>query len=264
MKLQEDIQRIKEIMGLISEDKEEKSYSKIVFRKKGNKDIGACIGIEHGGTIDLPKKIIERIQNIDNLHFIAEGSAAKNPDDEPGMMKFIHKNFPDHGIESKSWDDLTEEQGLGVGNPKYNINYVFMQHEYNNYIDYYTFSGGTMLDALAKTTRPDFPPNSPKDTEERKKWLKYHMKKAGFLNELEKPYDRKKLFDLLTEMEETVYPKGQQLPDTESYFGKMQEKIEEERNQTIYDLMENGGVSIAGEGHIDELAQQFPDLDFIK
>jgi len=27
--------------------------------------------------------------------------------------------------------------------------------------------------------------------------------------------------------------------------------------------MKNGGVSIAGEGHIDELKQQFPDLEFI-
>jgi hypothetical protein len=43
----------------------------------------------------------------------------------------------------------------------------------------------------------------------------------------------------------------------------MQQSIEDERNQTIYDLMKNGGVSIAGEGHIDELKQQFPELEFI-
>ena len=152
---------------------------------------------------------------------------------------------------------------MGVGNPKYNITYVFMQHAFNNYIDYYSYSGGTMLDALAKTTRPEFPPNSPTDPDERKQWLKHHMKKAGFLEKLEKPYDKQKLFDLLTEMEETVYPKGQQLPNTETYFGKLQEIIENERNQTIYDLMADGGVSIAGEGHVDELAQQFPDLEFL-
>ncbi len=250
-------------MGLITENKEEKKNSKLVFRKDGVKDIGACIGIAHGGTIDLPKNVIERIRKIDNLHFIAEGSAAKNPEDEPGMMKFINENFSGYGIEKKSWDDITEDQNLGVGNPKYNINYVFMQHAYNNYIDHYSYSGGTMLDALAKTTRPEFPPNSPTDPEERRNWLKYHMKNAGFLDQLEQPYDREKLYDLLTQMEETVYPKGQQVPDTKSYFGIMQQNIENERNQTIYDLMENGGVSIAGEGHVDELAQQFPDLEFI-
>jgi hypothetical protein len=65
-------------------------------------------------------------------------------------------------------------------------------------------------------------------------------------------------------MEESVYPKGQQVPNTDTYFGKMQQSIEDERNQTIYDLMGNGGVSIAGEGHIDELKQQFPELEFIK
>lgn len=251
-------------MGILLEEKELKRTSKVVFRKEGGADVGACIGIEHGGTIDLPKDVIERIKKINNLHFIAEGGAAKNPDDEPGMMKFIDDNFPGYGVEKKSWDDITEDQNLGVGNPKYNINYVFMQHAYNNYIDYYSYSGGTMLDALAQTTRPEFPPNSPTDPDERKRWLKHHMKKAGFLERLEKPYDKEKLFNLLNEMEETVYPKGQQTPDTESYFGKMQEMIEKERNQTIYDLMDDGGVSIAGEGHVDELAQQFPDLEFIR
>ena len=250
-------------MGILEEEKEHKGTFKVVFRKEDGEDVGACIGIAHGGIIDLPKDVIERIGKINNLHFIAEGSAAKNPNNEPGMMKFIDDNFPGYAVEKKSWDDITEEQNLGVGNPKYNITYVFMQHAFNNYIDYYSYSGGTMLDALAKTTRPEFPPNSPTDPDERKQWLKHHMKKAGFLEKLEKPYDKQKLFDLLTEMEETVYPKGQQLPNTETYFGKLQEIIENERNQTIYDLMANGGVSIAGEGHVDELAQQFPDLEFL-
>lgn len=262
MTLQENIYRIKEVMGLISEE-QERGFSKMVFRKKGDKDVGACIGIEHGGSINLPKDVIERIKKIDNLRFIAEGSAAKNPDDEPGMMKFIKKEFPDYGIEKKSWDDITESENRGVGNPKYNIVYVFMQHAYNDYMKYYTYSGGTMLDALARTERPEFPPNSPTDPDQRKRWLKHHMKRAGFLEELEKPYDADKLFDLLTEMEETVYPKGSQVPNKDSYFGSMQQKIEDERNQTIYDLMEIGGVSIAGEGHVDELKEQFPDLEYL-
>jgi hypothetical protein len=264
MNLNENISRVKELMGIISENEKKERFSKVVFRTDGNKDIGACIGIEHGGEINLQESVLEKIKKIDNLHFIAEGAAAKKPDLEPGMMKFINKNFPDYGIEKKSWDDITEEQGLGIGNPKYNINYVFMQHSYNNYIDHYSYSGGTMLDALAKTTRPEFPPNSPSEPNERKKWLKYHMEKAGFLDKLEKPYDKDVLFKLLTDMEETVYPKGQQFPNKKTYFGAMQQNIEDERNQTIYDLMKNGGVSIAGEGHVDELAQQFPDLEFIR
>jgi hypothetical protein len=260
--IKEELNRIKTLMGLITEEEKNGTF-KVVFRTDNGIDLGACIGIAHGGTIDLPEEVIKRINNIDNLHFIAEGAAAKNPELEPGMMKFIDEHFSGYKIEDKSWDEITEEQGLGVGNPKYNINYVFMQHKYNNYIDDYSYSGGTMLDALAKTTRPEFPPNSPTEPEERKKWLKYHMEQSGFLENLEQPYNREKLYDLLTEMEETVYPEGQQVPNKKTYFGVMQQSIEDERNKTIYDLMENGGVSIAGEGHVDELKQQFPDLEFL-
>jgi len=234
--------------------------SKVVFRKNENKDTGACIGIRHGSEILLSKESIQRISRIDNLHFIAEGIAAKNPDAEPGMMHFINKFFPDYCIEKESWDEIAESLGKGVGNPKFNICYVFMQHEYNNYIDYFTFDEGTMLDALAKTTKPEFPPNSPRNTLERKKWLEYHMRKAGFLSSLQKPFNKEKLLQLLTQMEETVYPFGQKVPNTNSYFGEMQQKIEEERNLIIYHLMETGAVCIAGEGHIDELILQFPDL----
>lgn len=234
--------------------------SKVVFRKNENRDIGACIGIPHGGEILLSQESIQRISRINNLHFIAEGNAAKNPSAEPGMMRFINKFFPNYSIEEESWDEIAESLEKGVGNPEFNICYVFMQHEYNNYIDYYTWDKGTMLDALAKTTKPEFPPNSPHDTLEREKWLKYHMRRAGFLSSLQKPFNREKLFHLLTQMEETVYPPGQQVPNTDTYFGKMQQKIEEERNSIIYHLMETGAVCIAGEGHIDELILQFPDL----
>ena len=96
-----EISRIKTLMGLIAEAEAEdvKSSKKIVFRKQGDKDIGACIGIPHGGIINLSNDIIERIKKIPNLHFYAEGSAAKNPNDEPNMMPFINKNFPNYGIE---------------------------------------------------------------------------------------------------------------------------------------------------------------------
>ena len=67
MNLQENIHRIKSMMGLIIEEKEiEKSNSKVIFRKDGDKDIGACIGIAHGGEIYLPQIILDRIKNIVN------------------------------------------------------------------------------------------------------------------------------------------------------------------------------------------------------
>jgi hypothetical protein len=37
--------------------------------------------------------------------------------------------------------------------------------------------------------------------------------------------------------------------------------IEEERNQTIYNLMGEGGCCFAGAGHLIELKQQFPELE---
>lgn len=239
------------------------SIRKIIFRKSGDKDLGACIGIPHGGTIDLPENIIERIREIKNLHFVAEGVAAKDHSKEPHMMSFINEHFPGYTVESKSWDDITEENNKGTANPQYNIVYTFMQHEFNNYMQYYTYDKGTMLDAMANPTKKNWPPNSPQNPLKRKKWLEFHMGKAGFLEKLKKPYNKDVLFQLLDEMEHTVYPPGQQEPNISTYFGKMQIEIENERNATIYDLMENGAVCIAGHGHIDELKTQFPDLEFI-
>lgn len=235
---------------------------KIIFRKSGNTDLGACIGIAHGGIIDLPESTIERIRRIKNLHFVAEGAAAKNPINEPNMMPFINQYFPGYGIERESWDDITEKKGQGTANRECNVVYTFMQHEYNDYMQYYTYNKGTMLDALANPTRKNWPLNSPQNPVERKKWLEFHMEKAGFLDELNKPYDKTKLFKLLDEMENTVYPSGQEEPNASTYFGRMQMQIENERNTTIYELMGNGAVCIAGHGHLDELHTLYPDLEF--
>ena len=182
------------------------------------------------------------------------------------MIPFLQQNFAGRSVETDSWDDITEAKRKGVANPKYNIVYVFMQHEFNKYIEWYTYSKGTMLDALANPTKKNWPPNSPQNPIERKKWIEEHMANAGFLNELNQPYDKNKLFQLLNKMEHSVYPPGQpgqQEPNTSTYFGKMQMQIENERNQTIYDLMKQGGCCFAGSGHLVELKQQFPNLELI-
>jgi hypothetical protein len=89
------------------------------------------------------------------------------------------------------------------------------------------------------------------------------MKKAGFFDDLNQSYSRNKLLKIMDEMELTVYPKGQEFPDTSTYFGKMAHKLEEERNQTIYDLMKTGGCCFAGAGHLIELKHQFANLEII-
>jgi len=182
------------------------------------------------------------------------------------MVTFMDKYFPDMKLEKKSWDDITEDNDKGVANPKYNVVYTFMQHRYNKYIDWYSYDEGTMLDAMAKPDFGDherFPKNSPRSFYDRLEWLSGHMKKAGFYHKLNKPYSRKKLLEIMDEMEWSVYP-DQNSPDTESYFGKMQQKIEEERNSTIYDLMKKGGCCFAGSGHLVELKEQFPNLEIIE
>ncbi len=234
----------------------------IVFLKKGDIDVGCCIGVAHGKNIKLSEDLIERINNIKNLKFYAEGSAAKNPKDEPGMVTFLDKEFPDAKLEKKSWDDLTEEQDRGTANPKYNIIFTFMQHRYNKVIDWYPYTDGTMLEALAKPNIK-YPKNSPSNFKERLEWLTNHMKKAGFYDKLNQPYSRSKLLKIMDEMEHSVYPPKQQFPDTSTYFGKFAEKIENERNQTIYDLMKQGGCCFAGSGHLIELKHQFPNLEII-
>ena len=109
---------LEEVYQSIYEAKENYANQGVIFRKNGNKDVGCCIGVAHGKSIKLSKYLIERIHNISDLRFYAEGTAAKNPGLEPGMLPFLNTNFPGFGIESKSWDDITEEQKKGTANPK--------------------------------------------------------------------------------------------------------------------------------------------------
>lgn len=252
---------LEEAYQKICESKENFANRGIVFLKKRDKDLGCCIGVKHGANIKLSKDLIERINNISNLKFYAEGSAAKRPQDEPGMLPFLNKHFPQARLEKKSWDEITEEQNKGAANPKHNVIYTFIQHRYNKVIDWYPYIKGTMLEALA---RPNikYPKNSPTDFNDRLEWLTGHMKKAGFFDKLNQPYNRNKLLKIMDEMEYTVYP-DQQFPDTSTYFGKLAHMLEEERNQTIYNLMKIGGCCFAGAGHLIELKHQFPNLEII-
>lgn len=257
---QVNIQNMKTFKQYILENK---NYHGIIFRQEGKNDVGCCVGVEHGKFISLPTETIQRIKKIPNLKFYAEGSAAKNPSDEPYMLPFIKKHFPEVKLEKKSWDDIAEENDKGTANNKYNIIYTFMQHRYNKIIDWYSYTDGTMLEAMARTSKK-FPKNSPFSYRERLGWLTHHMKKAGFYDRLDKPYDRKKFLKIMDDMEYSVY-KDRQYPDTSTYFGKLAQLLEQERNQVIYDLMENGGCCFAGSGHIVELSKQFKDLkiDFL-
>jgi len=249
-------------------EKENFATQGIVFLKSGEKDLGCCIGIEHKKNIELSENLVERIKNIPNLKFYAEGVAAQDPSAEPGMVKAMNDYFKEYKIQPKSWDEITEQQNKGTANPKYNSNYIFMQHRANDIIDRYPYTKGTMLDALAKPNI-SFPKNSPMKYDERLNWITKHVKNAGFYDKLNQPYNRNKLLSVMDEMEDSVYPKserfpeGQQFPDTSTYFGNLMHKLEEERNQTIYDLMKQGGCSFAGSGHLIELKQQFSELEII-
>lgn len=252
---------LEECYQFVCEARENYANRGIVFFKRGDKDFGCCIGVEHGAGIKLSKDLVERISKIDNLKFIAEGSAAKRPQDEPGMLPFLNKEFPQAKLENKSWDEITEEENKGTANSKYNVIYTFIQHRYNKVIDWHPYTKGTMLEALAKPNKK-FPKNSPFNFQERLEWLSFHMKKAGFYNKLNQPYNRNELLKIMDEMEYTVYP-NQQFPDTSTYFGKLAIKLENERNQTIYNLMKDGACCFAGAGHLIELKHQFPDLEII-
>ena len=243
----------------------------IIFRQNSAKDTGCCIGVKHGDSIKVSKDLIERINKIPNLKFYAEGSAGKRPQDEPGMLPFLQTNFPNANIESESWDDITKKKGEGTANTKYNVIFVFMQHRFNKIIDWYP-TKGTMLNVMARpieSKNKHWPTGSPSSYEERLQWLTVHMKNAGFYEALNKPYDRNKFLKIMDQMENSVYPKsrqfpkGQQFPDTSTYFGKMAKIVEDQRNQTIYDLMGEGGCCFAGSGHLIELKQQFAELSAI-
>lgn len=245
---------------LIFEKREKYASRGIIFRTNRGKDVGCCIGIRHKQNITLSADIVDRIAQIPNLKFYAEGSAAKNPYDEPGMVKAMDDYFPKGKLQRKSWDDLTEEQGKGSANTKGNIVFTFMQHRVNKVIEWYPYKEGTMLEAMAKPNKKNFPKGSPQKYEERLEWLTKHMKRAGYYDKLNRPYDKNKFTNILDDLEYSVYP-DQQFPDKSTYFGKLTYTIEEERNQTIYDLMGEGGCCFAGSGHLIELKQQFPNLE---
>jgi hypothetical protein len=252
----------KELYNLILEDKERPESNRgIIFRTKGSETVGCCIGVAHGEDIWLSEKMIERMRGIQNLRFYAEGVAAKDPSKEQGMLPFLEEHFPDARLEPYSWDEITEEANLGTANERYNVVYTFMQHRFNNIIDNYDYDEGTMLEAMARP-KDYFPKNSPKGFDERLRWLKKHMKRAGFYDELNQPYDKNRLLEIMDEMEYSVYP-DQEFPNTSTYFGGLMHEIERERNQTIYNLMRNGGCCFAGAGHLVELKQQFPELEII-
>jgi len=257
-----DQQYLEEAYQLIYETRENYANRGIVFLKKNDKDYGCCIGVKHGASIKLSKDLIERISKITNLKFYAEGSAAKRPQDEPGMLPFLNTHFPEAKLEKKSWDEITEEQDKGTANSKYNVVYVFVQHRYNKVIDWYPYTRGTMLEALARPNKK-FPKNAPTIYNERIEWLSIHMKKAGFYDKLNQPYNRNKLLKIMDEMEYSVYP-DKQFQDTSTYFGKLAHKLEEERNKTIYNLMKIGGCCFAEAGHLVELKHQFPELEIIE
>ena len=253
---------------VLEQSKESSANQGIIFRQNSDKeDTGCCIGVKHGDPIEVSEDLIKRIEKISNLKFYAEGSAGKRPQDEPGMLPFLKTNFPGASVEGQSWDDITEKKGEGTANTKYNVVWTFMQHRFNNIIDWYTANAkGTMLDAMAKpiaSKNKDWPTGSPSLYKERLEWLTMHMKNAGFYDALNKPYNRRKFLKIMDQMEASAYPrsaaypKGQQFPDTSTYFGNMAKIVEDQRNQTIYDLMGEGGCCFAGSGHLIELKQQF-------
>lgn len=248
---------------LVYESVEHASYG-VMFRKddRGIEDTGCCIGVKHKcRRITLSKVVVERINKIRDLKFWPEGIAGKDPDAEPGMVLAMKDYFPSYSLQRQSWDDITEEHERGTANSSHNIVYTFMQHRVNKIIERYTYTTGTMLDALSRP-KPHFPKNSPHTIEDRMMWLTKHMKKAGFYEKLSKPFKKYEFLRILDEMEHTVYP-DQQTPDSTTYFGKHMEIIEKERNKTIHDLMTDGGCCFAGSGHLVELSKQFSNLEFL-
>lgn len=253
---------LEEAYQSIYEAKESYANKGVVFRKKGNNDIGCCIGVDHVGSIKLSKDLIERIKNISGLKFYAEGIAAKDYSAEPGMIPFIQQHLKGYIIEPESWDEITEKIGKGTANPNNNIYWMFANHEENNLIEtrYSKHTEGTILDALANAT--SFPKNVPTDKDKRREWIVYNLSQAGFSNTLKQKYSLPLLKKLMIDVEYSVYP-GQQHPDTSTFLGKQVYKAELERNQTIYDLMSSGGCCFAGAGHLIELKQQFPNLEIV-
>jgi hypothetical protein len=245
---------------LVLEKRENYASRGIVFRTRRGKDVGCCIGVRHKQNFTLSKDLVERIKQIQNLKFYAEGSAGKNPYDEPGMVKAMEDYFSDAKLQRESWDDITEKEGKGSANLKGNIVFTFMQHKVNKVIDWYPYKEGTMLEAMAKPSKKNFPKGSPQKFEERLEWLTKHMKRAGFYDQLNRPYNKNKFSNILDLLEYSVYP-DHEFPDKSTYFGKLMHAIEEERNQTIYNLMGEGGCCFAGAGHLIELKQQFPELE---
>lgn len=248
---------------VLESSKENFAKDGIIFLKRNEKDLGCCIGVNHGKKISLSLDLIERIKRIPNLKFYAEGIAAKDYNSEPYMVPFMEKNFPDKKIQKKSWDDITEEEGKGTANPENNIYWMFANHKANKLLKtrYMNYVKGTILDALVNANI--FPKNAPTDKEERRKWIYNHLSKAGFSKQLNRKFEPKEFIKFMDDVEYSVYP-NQQFPDTKTYLGKQVLKVELERNRTIYNLMTEGSCCFAGSGHLIELKQQFPNLELIE
>jgi hypothetical protein len=224
------------------------SSNGIAFRKNGNTDVGCCIGVKHNTTPKLSPKLINRIKNMNG------GNLSKGFQEGAGRDK-IDPILNQLGIKGDgNWDTRLGNEG-GTRNPKYSSVYLFMAFDTDgNPNNINKFKGDTIEEALRNwinTNKGNIMQSAIDD-----------IKKADrgiYAKYLSQPFSSEKLNELFTHLQNSVYPPPKYQLNPKSFFGEKMYHIEEERNQSLYDCMDNGGVAFAGAGHLTELKDQFKD-----
>jgi hypothetical protein len=234
------------MVNLILEELGSGSSNGIAFRKANGTDTGCCIGVKHGYTPKLSKELIERIKKMNGSEL--SGAFAEGADLDP-----IDPILQAIGIKrAGNWDKVLEVKDKGARDPRYNSVYIFMQSNVESNPNYVgKFKGKTIGEAITnwlKTNKGNIPTTAVND-----------IAKAGFKDYLNKPFSVDLLKELFQKLEDTVYVPPKFALNPKSFFGTKMEKIEEERNQSLFNCMANGGVAFAGAGHLTELKEQFPN-----
>lgn len=235
------------LVNLILEGIDSGSSNGIAFRKANNgTDIGCCIGVKHGSTPTLSEDLIKRIKAMNGGKL--SGAFAEGADKDPINPILTQIKIKRAG----NWDKVLEDKNKGARNPKYNSVYIFMQSDVESNPNYVgKFKGKTIREAITnwlKTNTGNIPVDAIDD-----------IAKAGFGEYLDKPFSIELLKDLFEKLNNTVYVPPNYELNPKSFFGAKMEKIEEERNQSLFNCMANGGVAFAGAGHLTELKKQFPN-----
>ncbi len=154
MNLQENIQRIKQMMGLLTEEKQNQGIPYGIIEFSDNKIL---VGDMHQTPLELPNEWVKKIVNVANSKgYYGEGIGIEHNE---AVTKSNFYHLLDSEMDMGSWDKKLIESGEVTEDKEYVFLYsLFSNPKENNRLEMLldnTVEGDTIFDVLLKTI-PDW------------------------------------------------------------------------------------------------------------